>query len=118
MGVSRPQDINAAFAAAHDARDLDALLALYEPDALLAPQPGERVRGAEAIRAALAGLLALQGRMTSTNVACVETGVLALLEAEWELSADSVEEQGRSVEVVRRQADGSWRYVIDLPYGR
>jgi ketosteroid isomerase-like protein len=24
---------------------------------------------------------------------------------------------GRSVEVVRRQADGSWRFAIDFPFG-
>jgi hypothetical protein len=24
---------------------------------------------------------------------------------------------GTSIEVARRQPDGSWRYLIDLPYG-
>jgi ketosteroid isomerase-like protein len=29
-----------------------------------------------------------------------------------------VEITGRAIEIVRRQADGSWRFVIDDPYAR
>ncbi len=48
-------------------------------------------------------------------------GDLALLHAEWTLKGtgpdgQAVELAGRTSEVVRRQTDGSWRYVIDNPY--
>ena len=37
--------MNAAFAAAIRSGDVEQVLALYEPDALLAPQPGGRGEG-------------------------------------------------------------------------
>jgi uncharacterized protein (TIGR02246 family) len=40
------------FAEAFGSHDLEAVLALYEPDATLIPQPGEVVTGTEAIREA------------------------------------------------------------------
>ena len=48
---------------------------------------------------------------------------LALLYNDWRLTVGaeddlSLERSGRALELVRRQADGSWRFVIDDPYGR
>jgi ketosteroid isomerase-like protein len=105
--------MNETFAEAYNSGDVEVLLALYEPDALLAPQPGERAQGTAAIRTALAALLALGGRMTSRNLYCMRAGDVALLRGEWRLGGMTA----RSAEVVRRQADGSWRYVIDHPFG-
>jgi ketosteroid isomerase-like protein len=110
--------MNAAFAAAVNSRSVESLLALYEPDALLAPQPGARARGLGEIREALAGLLALRGTMESRNVYCLQVGEIALLQGEWRLSAVDrdgapLELSSRTAEVVRRQPDGSWLYVID-----
>jgi ketosteroid isomerase-like protein len=116
--VLKPEDMNATFAAAVNSGRIDTLLALYEPDALLAPQPGARARGLDEIRQALAGLLALGGTMESRNVYCLQVGEIALLQGEWRLSAVArdgapLELTSRTAEVVRRQPDGSWRYVID-----
>ena len=120
--VTRPEDMNAAFAEACNSGDVEQVLALYEPDALLAPQPGRRARGETEIREALLELLALHGRMTSTNAYCMPVGDLALLQGDWTFAGTGpdgtpVELAGRSAEVVRRQPDGSWRYVIDHPFG-
>jgi ketosteroid isomerase-like protein len=114
--------MNAAFADAVNSGEIERLLALYEPDALLAPEPGRRARGHDEIREALLGLLALGGRMTSANAYCMQVDDLALLQGDWRFSATGpdgspVELAGRSAEVVRRQGDGSWRYVIDHPFG-
>lgn len=67
----------------------------------------------------LAGLLALPGRMTSRNRFCLVHDDLALLRADWILVSDDGETlaSGSSVELVRRQADGFWRYVIDHAVG-
>ncbi len=122
MAVRKPEDMNAAFAEAYNSGDVERLLALYEPDAVLAQQPGERAVGAVQIRKALLELLALQGEMTSRNNYCIRAGDLALLQGEWQLGFVGpgdvrVELTSRSAEVVRRQDDGSWRYVIDHPFG-
>ena len=77
--------MNAAFAAAVSSGDVEQLLALYEPDALLAPQPGLRARGTTELRAALGELLTLGGTMESRNVYCMRVDDLALLQGEWRL---------------------------------
>jgi ketosteroid isomerase-like protein len=33
------------------------------------------------------------------------------------MRTDAVDVQGASAEVIRRQPDGTWRYVIDHPFG-
>jgi ketosteroid isomerase-like protein len=63
--VLRPEDINRRWAEAFNARDIPALLDLYEPDAVLVPSPGaEPVVGHDAIHAALARLVGLGGTIT------------------------------------------------------
>lgn len=93
-------------------------MALYEPNAVLAPQPGQRAVGLAAIREALLGFLSLKGKMQSENVYCIRAGDLALLQASWTLSAMGAdgkpfELSSRTAEVVRQQPDGSWLYVVD-----
>jgi ketosteroid isomerase-like protein len=114
--------MNLAFAAAVSSGDIEQVLALYEPDALLAPRPGERARGLVEIGGALEELLALGGTMESRNVYCMQVGELALLQGEWRLTGtapdgSALELTSRTAEVVRRQRDGSWLYVIDHAFG-
>jgi uncharacterized protein (TIGR02246 family) len=98
-------------------------MALYEPDAILVPQPGmEPVKGTGAIRTALEGFLALKGRLELETKHVLQHGDIALLRAAWRLKGTGpdgqrVEMAHGSAEVVRRQPDGSWRYIIDHPYG-
>ncbi len=75
--VREPQQMNAAFAAAYNSGDIENLMALYEPNAVLVPQPGQRAIGLAAIRDALLGFLSLKGQMQSANVDCIRTGDLA-----------------------------------------
>ncbi len=122
MAVTRPEDMNAAFADAVSSGDVERVLALYEPDALLAPRPGARARGLDEIRRALEELLALRGAMRSRNVWCMEVGDLALLRGEWQLDGvapdgSPLELSSRTAEVVRRQRDGTWLYVLDHAFG-
>jgi uncharacterized protein (TIGR02246 family) len=117
MGVPRPSEINAAFADGFNRRDVDGLLALYEESGAVVEIDGSVSAGRDAIRAHLEHLVAIGGTMTSTNLTSVEAGEIALVTAEWVIVDGSVapEISGRSAEVLRRQADGSWVYVIDQP---
>ncbi len=122
MNVKEPQQMNASFAEAFNSGDLDRIMALYEPEAVLAPAPGQRAAGAPAIRESIRVLLALRGRMVSKNNYCMRAGSIALLQGEWSLSfvgpdGREVTETARSAEVVRQQPDGTWRYLIDHPAG-
>jgi uncharacterized protein (TIGR02246 family) len=118
MKVMEPQDINAAFEEAYNSGEIERLMALYQPDAMMAPSPGKRAVGETAIREVLMRLLAIDGRMTCRNLYCMRVDRVALLQAEWKLSGTRpdgkpVELSSRTAEVVRQQDDGSWRYIID-----
>ena len=121
MSVRTPEEMHPAFTAAFNARDLDALLMLYEEGAVLTPQPGVAVSGPAAIREALGGFLSLNGPIAMTTKTIIPTGDLALLHAEWTLNGTGPDSTpialaARSSEVIRRQPDGTWRYIIDNPY--
>lgn len=114
--------MNAAFADAVSSGEVERVLALYEPDALLAPRPGVRARGLAELRPAIEELLALGGTMRSRNVWCMEVGDLALLRGEWRLEGTApdgspLELSSRTAEVARRQPDGTWLYVLDHAFG-
>jgi uncharacterized protein (TIGR02246 family) len=122
MKVFNPEDMNRAFAEAFNSGNVDNLIALYEPAAVLVPVPGQVVEGLEAIRSALQVLLALKGKMTSENQYALVHGNVALLRAKVHLvgtapDGSRVEINNHTAEVGRRQSDGSWLYILDHPYG-
>ncbi len=118
--VTEPAAMNTAFARAFNSRSIDTLLALYEDAALLCADASGATRAGRAqISGALGALLALPGTMESRNLFCLVAGELALLRAVWSLVSDdgTVLASGSSAEVIRRQASGEWRYVIDHAVG-
>lgn len=122
MTAKTPEAIDTLFANALNAGDLEALVALYEPNASLMPSPGNVVSGTAAIREALAGFLAAKPSMTLTARTLSQTNDIALVSAAWQLSMTGqdgtpAQMNGRSVEVVRRQPDGRWLFAIDFPFG-
>jgi len=123
MAEREPVEAHVEFQEAFNAGDLDRLMRLYEPDAVLVPQPGAApVTGTRAIRAALEGFLALRGTAEMRTQHVTRHGDIALLRSTWHLAGRApdgtpVTMSHASAEVVRRQAGGSWRYVIDHPFG-
>ena len=79
-------------------------------------RPGTRVA---AISVELGKLLSVRGKMTSHNNFCIEVGDIALLRADHRIAdaAGTTILAGSSAEVVRRQPDGTWLYVIDHAMG-
>lgn len=97
---------------------MEALLALYEPDAIHCVDAGHTDRGLSAIRRALSELVTIPGEMVSLNRICIAGDDLALLRADWSVThGDHVIASGSSMEIVRKQPDGRWLYVIDHAFG-
>ena len=122
MAVNKPEEMHARFADAFNLADLPALLALYEPSAAFAGGPGQTLTGIDAVRGALQQYLALKGTISMATTYVVESGDTALLRGKWQLQGTGpdgkpIEMRGNNVEVIRRQSDGSWRFVIDHPFG-
>jgi uncharacterized protein (TIGR02246 family) len=122
MAINKLEDVHRLFADAFNSGDADSIMALYEPEATLVPQPGQVVKGFHAIREAMQGYLALKGRINAETQYVIRAGDIALLRANWSLvgtgpDGKSIEMKGNSTEVVRRQPDENWLFVIDHPFG-
>ncbi|MGQ0809637.1 MAG: YybH family protein [Nitrospiraceae bacterium] len=122
MSARQPHDLHALFVRAFNSGTIDAVMALYEPAATLALQPGKIVHGREAISQALRQFLALKGTMQIETAFVIQGTDLALLRAGWRLAGAGpdgkpIEMQGKNVEVARRQLNGDWLFVIDHPFG-
>ncbi len=114
MPASTPQELHFLFERAFNLGDVEAIVALYEPGAVLVTG-GTPVTGHDSIRDACIVSLASGARMKLDTRAVVESGEgLAVLHGAWSLGPPSGT-QGLSTEVVRRQPDGSWMFVIDNP---
>jgi uncharacterized protein (TIGR02246 family) len=109
-----------AWTKAFIAGDLDAVVELYDDDAIFVMPSMEIVaNGKDEIRAAWAGVMAL-GSVESIDIIerdehidgntayAHQHGVL-----KGEMGGEAVEIPFRATEVMRRGADGNWRYVID-----
>ena len=117
--VTDPREMNETFARAFNRRSLDNLLALYEKDAMLRVDGSGATRaGRSEISSELEALLQAPGTMTAKNSFCIINGDLALLRADWSLDDGNINiASGSSAELVRRQQDGHWLYVIDHSVG-
>jgi uncharacterized protein (TIGR02246 family) len=121
MDKDDPAHIHILFLDAFNAGDIDSLVALYEADAVLVVN-GQPVAGRQLIRNAYKSFLARRSRMAlKTRLAVMFDDSLAVLHGDWILQPSPTDETGKttrgmSTEVVRRQADGSWRFVIDNPH--
>ena len=122
MPAQTPQDVPRLIIEALNAQDLEAALSLYEDNAILVPEPGVSAIGLDEIRAALADLLAMKPTGTIETKTADITGDIALMHSPWtQVGTDEdggkVSFSGITAEVVRRQPDGTWKYVIDDPWG-
>jgi ketosteroid isomerase-like protein len=109
MPACRPEDVHRRFAEAMNAGDLKALAELY---------PARTDPAARAEAGALRDLLALKPQISVETRSVVRAGEVALLGSRWRLAGTTPEGRrialsGQGTEMVRRQSDGSWRYVVE-----
>jgi len=120
MNEFKPEDLHRQFEEAFNSGDLEALLALYVPDARLMAGPGQVVTGHAAIREALKPALAIKGHLKVTTVYAVQADDLAMMQAQSDLNGIAPDGQpvvlsSKTSEVVQRQPDGRWLFLIDNP---
>ena len=105
-----------------NAADLDSLMTLYEPLACFASQPGELATSAGSIQESLHGFIGLNGKLDLKVKRVLKASDLALITTEWSFSGTGsdgkhVDITSKSADVLRQQPDGTWRFVIDNPWG-
>ncbi len=116
--VETPGDMILRVAQAMTHHDCDELLSFYEPDAVLVKADGTEARGHVAIRADYETYLDKVVSMTAEAVWVHVVGEIATVRGKYNItfkrsSGEILEVTGSPIEVLRRQFDGSWLYVID-----
>ena len=122
MSRNTPEQLLQSIVEGINTGNLDALMTLYEPDAGFAGQPGSLAQGLAGVRQGLGGFLALKGALDLKVTRVLQASDLALVVGTWSFSGTgpdgrAVNLRGRNADVLRRQADGTWRFVIDNPWG-
>jgi uncharacterized protein (TIGR02246 family) len=122
MSQHSPSDMHEAFAQATNAGDLDALVGLFDKTAVIVERDGELTTGPAAVRTHLAELLDLHPKMTILATRAYVNDELALLCSRWTATITAPDGASRTMEfrgseVARLGADGTWRLVIDNPWG-
>ena len=124
MPAHTPEECDLLLFDVIDTGDLDSALDLYEPDAVFVVSPDHVVTGHSAIREVLQGMIAAgaTGKIESVTVVPSADGSVAFTRAKGSSTApgpdgEPVTMHFHSIEVVRKQPDGTWRIAIDDPSG-
>ena len=124
MAAHEPEECDLLVTKAIQSGDLDAAVALYEPNASFVASPGQLATGHAAIREVLEGFISGEATFNVDAVTAVPNadGSVAVTRAKG--SSTSRGPDGKpvttpfhSVEVVRKQPDGTWLFIIDDPTG-
>jgi ketosteroid isomerase-like protein len=117
-GVKNPSEMIEHVCNAIVQKDYDTLLSYYEPNAVLVRPDGSEAVGLDEIRAEYESYVE---KVTSMSGKAIWTHVaeeLAVVRGEYTISflrsnGETLELSGSPIELLRRQPDGSWKYIID-----
>jgi ketosteroid isomerase-like protein len=120
--TATPEQVLEAIVDGINTGNLDTLMPLYESEAAFATQPGSLAHGAPGVREALAGFISMNGKLDLEVTRVLEVGDLALVTGIWSFDGtgpggEPVRLAANNADVLRRQADATWRFVIDNPWG-
>jgi uncharacterized protein (TIGR02246 family) len=114
-----PDDLGRLFLQRANAGDVDGVVALYEPGAVLAGPSGQLTTGSAAIRAVYQQLLADRPAFTGDVQPAIRLGDLALTSTRFDITTTAggrtTTTRTATTEIARRQPDGTWLWAVDQP---
>ena len=114
----RAEDAHSSLAAAYNTGDLATVLSMYDVNGIIVAEPGSAVSGKEKFEAAVKGILSIKGKMEIKTVYCLQSGDVAVGRSEWSIKdGNEIKVAAKGVEVMKRQADGAWKVLIDHAFG-
>lgn len=121
--ATRPEQVPAVFDAALNRGDLDAVMSLFHPAAIMRMQDGCTIaEGYGALRDALARLMAARPKLRNSVRRVIASGDIALLLLDWTIRLtppdhEEIVDTGVATQVVERNAHGVWQLRIANPLG-
>jgi uncharacterized protein (TIGR02246 family) len=115
MPARNPEEICRLFQQYMAAGDLDSLLTIYDAEAVFLNQSGEVSTGKQGLRQELAPLAEAKAAFEFSIRQVIQSGDIALMHTKWEMSSPQ-RMSVYAIEVARRQADGSWCWLIGDPF--
>lgn len=117
-----PKEFLISYVKKFNSGDISSLISLYETEACFVSQAGEVVKGIENIRQRLQSFINMNGKIDSKVNGVIHTNDIALVNTEWSFNGSgpdgkSVTIIGKATDVLRQQSDGTWRILIDNPWG-
>ena len=116
------QRVDEIFQEAMNEGDLDKAMALYDENAVFVQAPGKpAITGLDNIREVIREFQSIKPKLKVEIVQFVEAEDVAFYTLKWEIEGTSPE--GEKIQmssydgnVAKRQADGSWKTIIDNPF--
>lgn len=114
--------VDEIFQEAMNEGDLDKAMSLYDDNAIFVQEPGKpAITGLDNIREVLREFQAIKPELKVEVMQFVEAEDVAFFTLKWEIKGTSPDGEEISLSsydgnVVKRQADGTWRTIIDNPF--
>src|ERR671917_81606 len=122
MSTATPEQVLETIVNGINSGNIESLMPLYESGAAFAAEPGTLAHGAPGVSEALSGFISMNGELDLEVTRVLEADDLALVVGVWTFEGtgpdgEPVRLAARNADVLRRQGDGTWRFVIDNPWG-
>jgi ketosteroid isomerase-like protein len=117
-----PKEFLISYVKKFNSGDISSLISLYETEACFVSQEGEVVKGIDNVRQRLQSFINMNGRIESKVIGVVQNKDIALVNTEWSFNGSgpdgkAVTITGKATDVLRQLSDGTWRILIDNPWG-
>lgn len=116
MKANSPEEICRLFREYMASGDIEALLGVYDDEAVFMNQAGELKKGKEGIREELMPFAKQKADFSYEIKQVIRSGDIALMHTHWNVPLPEGIKKQHAIEVARRQPDNSWRWLIGDPF--
>ena len=118
--TSTPEAVHQNYSEYFRTNDLEGLVSLYEPNAIVVGEQGEEIKGTAKIREMFSDVVKCKGTLKIETLSEFIVDGIASIRVKWHMQAidadgNELDVSNVASEVMRKQPDGSWLYIIDQP---